>query len=400
MKLLLLSFCLVVHFAMMTPAVRTVFGQIGSEETRSLSIATSYASQGLPTYFPIVLDSLGNERSLNFSINWDPALLRYVRVDLGPGAPPDSIINLNAIQAYRGQLGISMVSNGLFSAGRRTILYLIVIPPSQSFGTAISVDFSDYPLARSTIGISGESLSTSYVGARPFLGIADPFMIVSAGSLSINRGQTAAIPIRFGPAYGGFLGTTSISFSLQWDPAIFDYDSVLPGAVVPPGSNLELNTTMIDEGRLGVSLGGPNRYFDSVFYHLVTLNLTPKMASPPGSYAVSFNNKPTAFRSSDTLGNPTYAAWIPGFLDLALSTVSGSLRTPGGTALRNTQVTLTDSLGGRSTKMTGSFGDFVFQNVGHGSGYVLSVKSKRYRFAPRVLDVAGNVANIVLSGIE
>lgn len=82
------------------------------------------------------------------------------------------------------------------------------------------------------------------------------------------------------------------------------------------------------------------------------------------------------------------------------ATVSGKVTTPSGAALRNAVVVLTPPSGAPRRVTTGSFGLFAFADVDFGAGYVLSVGSKRYRFAPRTLDISGNLINLEMIGQE
>jgi Repeat of unknown function (DUF5650)/Carboxypeptidase regulatory-like domain len=79
--------------------------------------------------------------------------------------------------------------------------------------------------------------------------------------------------------------------------------------------------------------------------------------------------------------------------------IAGRVLTPAGQPLRNVRVTLADSAGVR-TATTGSFGGFVFEDVLPGREYTLSVTSKRFRFAPLVLNLTTSVSNIELIGQE
>jgi photosystem II stability/assembly factor-like uncharacterized protein len=98
-----------------------------------------------------------------------------------------------------------------------------------------------------------------------------------------------------------------------------------------------------------------------------------------------------------TDGNGVFTSALP---VSTTSTVSGRVLTPSGQGLRNTMVTLIDSANNRRTASTSSFGVFTFENVPNASGYTVTVISKRYRFAPRNLDVTGNVANFDFTGLE
>ena len=80
--------------------------------------------------------------------------------------------------------------------------------------------------------------------------------------------------------------------------------------------------------------------------------------------------------------------------------ISGRALTPTGLGLRNAIVNLIDSLGQRRTATTSSFGVYQFDGVATGQTYTMSISSKRYRFAPRVQDVVGQLADLDFTGLE
>lgn len=80
--------------------------------------------------------------------------------------------------------------------------------------------------------------------------------------------------------------------------------------------------------------------------------------------------------------------------------ISGRVLTPSGLGLRNAVVNLTDSLGQRRTATSSSFGVYQFDGVATGQTYTLSIASKRYRFAPRVQDVSGQITDLDFTGLE
>jgi predicted outer membrane repeat protein len=85
---------------------------------------------------------------------------------------------------------------------------------------------------------------------------------------------------------------------------------------------------------------------------------------------------------------------------LTTASISGRVTTPSGLGLRNAVVALTDLQGARRTATTSSFGIYAFSNIPTGINYVVSVSSKRYRFAPQNIAVSGNLANVDFTGLE
>jgi hypothetical protein len=82
------------------------------------------------------------------------------------------------------------------------------------------------------------------------------------------------------------------------------------------------------------------------------------------------------------------------------TSITGRVFSPFGQALRNVAVILTDSAGARRMATTSSFGVYTFENVPAGTNYTMNVPSKRYRFNPRTMDIAGNLTNIDFFGLE
>ena len=80
--------------------------------------------------------------------------------------------------------------------------------------------------------------------------------------------------------------------------------------------------------------------------------------------------------------------------------VGGRVLTADGRGLRNATVSITDSAGMRRTAITSSFGFYTFDNVRSGEGYTVAVSSRFFRFAPRVVQVDGNLSNLDFMGLE
>jgi hypothetical protein len=80
--------------------------------------------------------------------------------------------------------------------------------------------------------------------------------------------------------------------------------------------------------------------------------------------------------------------------------VSGRVLGPDGRGIRNAVVTITGQAGEQRTVATGSFGSYRFEDLEIGASYVLSVSQRRYRFAPRLIQIADSLTDIDLVGRE
>ena len=84
----------------------------------------------------------------------------------------------------------------------------------------------------------------------------------------------------------------------------------------------------------------------------------------------------------------------------SLLTISGRTVTEAGAGIRNQVVTLTRDDGAIQTSTTSSFGVFLFSGLQPGRTYTIGVRSKRYRFAPRVIELTTNVTDIPMIALE
>src|SRR6185436_19319073 len=107
------------------------------------------------------------------------------------------------------------------------------------------------------------------------------------------------------------------------------------------------------------------------------------------SSLVTFGDEVFVTKMGDTLGRhlPIDGGRTGGavtVLPRAEGVLNGHVVNPQGTGLRNTLVYLTDADGVVRTMVTSSFGSFSFTGLQAGGTYVLTVRSRRYRFVPQV----------------
>lgn len=82
------------------------------------------------------------------------------------------------------------------------------------------------------------------------------------------------------------------------------------------------------------------------------------------------------------------------------SSLSGRLLTAYGQGVAGGRVTLTGSDGEQRTTTSNSFGHFEFGGLKVGEMYTISVKSRRYRFAPQPVSLSGSVVTVDLTALE
>lgn len=81
-------------------------------------------------------------------------------------------------------------------------------------------------------------------------------------------------------------------------------------------------------------------------------------------------------------------------------TIGGRVFTPSGQALRNAVVNLIDGQNVRRVATTSSFGIYSFDNIRVGEQYILSITSKRFRFAPKIQQFTSSISNVDFVGLE
>lgn len=196
----------------------------------------------------------------------------------------------------------------------------------------------------------------------------------------------------------------SASFTVNWNPAALTYVSSAPGAGVPSGTNLGLNTSQTASGRLGVLLDATNTYAMGTRQILI---ITFTVAAAPGSvgtWPVTFSSTPVVQSVSNATGTLLATTFEAGNVVVTTTaagvSVSGRVTNSNGLGVRGATVVITDQLGQRRTVTTGSFGFYSFDEVESGGSYVIGVTSKRYRFGSRIINVTDSVSDVDFVGLE
>lgn len=108
----------------------------------------------------------------------------------------------------------------------------------------------------------------------------------------------------------------------------------------------------------------------------------------------------TAANTVSVTGITSFSDWTIGNLapTAAEGGVSGRVLTSEGAGLRNATVIITDPSGAQRTALTGAFGYFSIEGLATGVSYTVTVRSKTYQFAPRLIFLDDDIANLELIG--
>lgn len=213
---------------------------------------------------------------------------------------------------------------------------------------------------------------------------------------NIHRGQSiATIPIHTSDLSFATTGVDVISyqFVLTYDPAIL---TPLNPAVTTGGTLSENGSVTINQlvpGVLEVAfsrampLGGPGPLFE--FKFTVSNAAVPNTDTILTWQTFQFNE-----------GNPGDAATNVTLHILQATSanvgIGGRLLTAYGQPVSNTRVTITDMSGQSRSTLSSSLGYYRFDNVTVGQTYMVSVKTRRFRFQPMAVSVSDELTELDL----
>ncbi len=119
-------------------------------------------------------------------------------------------------------------------------------------------------------------------------------------------------------------------------------------------------------------------------------SVSPSLAAGAGSFLRDF----TAAGSGTFASNP---APSPAIITAAAASLSGKVFTSASNGLKNAQVILTEADGTVHRASTGTYGNFQFSGIRSGQSVTLNVVSKRYAFAPQIVNLQGNLSDLIFN---
>ncbi|HKQ79714.1 MAG TPA: hypothetical protein VJ810_38830, partial [Blastocatellia bacterium] len=164
---------------------------------RILRISSGYFERGQQSAVIIQLDAEGNENALGFSLNFDPAQLRFVSAVVGRDAS-GATLNVNSGQAANGRLGLALAlpSGQTIQPGQRQILTINFAVAVEGEATMATIGFGDLPVARELSDTNANSLPVSFIGGA--MTFTRSVTSVSAASYAGQSLASEAIAAAFG----------------------------------------------------------------------------------------------------------------------------------------------------------------------------------------------------------
>lgn len=179
---------------------------------RRLTLTNTSILPGETNGVSVVLDAVGNENAVSFSVVFDAAKLRYVGPGIGSGST-GLIFNLNTNDVSNGHLGVAVAASPGMSmgAGPRQ-LFLIRFVPLVAPMETVPVAFSNNPVPKDVSDISANSLPTDYVGG--IVNISEP----AGPPLNIVRSGNSVLVTWTTNSLGFVLEATEGDLGSAWQP--------------------------------------------------------------------------------------------------------------------------------------------------------------------------------------
>lgn len=129
---------------------------------RATSTNVQQSTQAQTATINLQIDSLGNESSASFSLNFNPAVLSNPVITLGNGVPANSNLATNLNNAAQGQVGVLVDSTNTFAAGTRNIANVTFTVAANAAPGSYPVSFGNAPAPQSVSSALGALLPTTY----------------------------------------------------------------------------------------------------------------------------------------------------------------------------------------------------------------------------------------------
>ena len=223
-----------------------------------INIAAVNTPVGSTVCVPITVNDFNGIAALQFSLRWDPAILQFNELS-NFNLPDLAASNFNATQTANGQMAMAWsdaAAQGVTLADG-SILFELCFTVLSEDGTSSSIVFTDTPTQREAANADAVITFTETNGSvtvgdgtpppppPPSTG-GDAF--VNFPTLSAEAGSTVCLPV----TVNDFNGIVSLQFSLQWDPAILQFNEI-SNFNLPDLSENSFNTTIANNGQVSMT---------------------------------------------------------------------------------------------------------------------------------------------------
>ncbi len=214
---------------------------------------------------------------------------------------------------------------------------------------------------------------------------------VSLGNVYAQPGSTSVVPLKIENLMGASI--RSYQFDIEYDPAVLTPAALAADLAGTVGAGMNIIYNVPRPGLLKVAVYNVFGVIGDGIY----ANLRFTAAGGAGSAS---QLKVKGFRFNDGK-TPTVVSDGSFYVTNADgNTVRGRLVTAAGHGVRNTQVTIAGPTGVRTVTFSSSLGYFEFGSLAAGETYVLTVQSRRYRFAPLNVAPSDGLMSVEMVALE
>ncbi|MBL7797096.1 MAG: hypothetical protein JNJ90_11435 [Saprospiraceae bacterium] len=331
---------------------------------------------GAPICVPITMNNFTTDvGSAQFTMAWSPAVFSFMQVQNLLPALGLGNTNFNTAQSGSGVLTFSWIDQTLNGVAipNSTVLFEVCLAPVGPPGSSTQIQFPDAPVPVAFTDSNGDALNVHTV--RGTLNITDfsanpPITFsVSPTPQTVASGQTVTVDIRV----SDFTDMAGYQFSMSWDPAVLQFQSVTPGQPdMSAGGNF--NTGNSAGGVLShlFFVSNPNALTLPDGSALFSLHFLAVGAAGTSSH-VSFTSMPTpkaAYKSNLQAVPMTMVSGVVHIAAQAGFTVSGNVNRVNGTHVPDALVAMTGDAAG--SDLTGTAGDYGFANLAAGSDLTIT----------------------------
>ncbi len=130
-----------------------------------IQLSNTTAAAGCPVVIPVTLIANGNENGLGFSLNFNPALLTYTNISVGPGAEGATLI-VNDTQLSSGRVGalLALGAGQTIKPGAQQVCLITFVAKVVMTATVTPLSFGDAPITRQLADPTGHSLPATFSG--------------------------------------------------------------------------------------------------------------------------------------------------------------------------------------------------------------------------------------------
>ncbi len=257
-----------------------------------LAVGSAIATTGENICLPITVDHFVDIAAFQFSVKWDPTALQYSNAAFGSWATGSDLLQLglNAEALQDGRLRALWVDisvEGESLLGNTTLAEVCFNVIGGPGVYPVSID--NMPLATEFVDNTREQVGAlSTAGTVQVQGLVDDAISLALASVAVGPSEPICVPV----IAESFIGIQGAQFSISWDDALVQFDSIHLGNdpldLNPSNFNANAGQSFVsfawtDPNLQGVTLAQEEALFELCF----------TAGSVEGSSGLTFGNDPT-----------------------------------------------------------------------------------------------------------